>query len=875
MLKKLFFFFIVNLFAGTAFAQWENIKTPQGLTTRILYNANGTMYAGTENGVYKLVGEVWTKLSSDLDNKTITSLIQHNNYLFAGTLNSGIYRSSNSGATWLQVNNNLSLPGVLDIKPYKNYLVIAATNGVYMSDNNGIQWLDKSGKLPSRYATSIAILNDSLFIGTDYGVYGSADTGLTWQAKASGFSNYKEIRSLVVDGTKMIAATPAGVYTSIDEGLTWQTANVGLTEKNVLKLYFDGTRIFALTTGGVFVATSTATMQWQPKPLSIPPTLVTAMINNGTTLFVGNTIGIYKEGNGGFDVMENEFPNAGIVATFEIADELLVSTDKGVWKLNDASGEWSYQQTFPNDFIKGVLQYSDNKLLMFTSSSIYSSVSNAESWTKVTDVQGVISLYVNENIIYAPTASNGVYRSTDGGNTWLQVNIGLTNLGIKDFIADDTYIYVTSDKLYRSNTNGDEWEPVGDKFSTYLIEEKENALYRVTSENTLYWTMSKSSDHGNTWTDIIKNPSLHLTYDYILSAQGNFKVIDSLMFFELRNINISLNDELVWYHFAKGYDDQEIADIIEVFKRGDNIYVRNSLNKLWKRSVFSLIPPTAPASVKFKKTADNVLTVEWNDKTSNESSFEIRRYWEYADIHLPANSETTTFDLDTLSQSPGILVDPFYVYANSEGDWSLFTQARESLNNAPHIDVITDLNISLSGGTKSVNLKGINDGDGGTQIISITAAATSLTGTGLEDIVNNLSISYTNPASTAVLKFDPVAEGAALITVTVTDDGGGANESFSTSFQVNVRDAVITEIEKEKDGMSLFPNPVKSEMVISFPGAGQRKIRVFNALAQLISSVNVASPNMTMNLSDYKPGVYFVEVIDGKKRTVQKIYKEK
>ncbi|HEX2642658.1 MAG TPA: hypothetical protein VHU81_06680, partial [Thermoanaerobaculia bacterium] len=41
----------------------------------------------------------------------------------------------------------------------------------------------------------------------------------------------------------------------------------------------------------------------------------------------------------------------------------------------------------------------------------------------------------SSNTIYAGTAANGVYRSTDGGATWAPINAGLARLG-RRYIVD-------------------------------------------------------------------------------------------------------------------------------------------------------------------------------------------------------------------------------------------------------------------------------------------------------------------------------------------------------------------------------------------------------------------------------------------------------
>src|SRR5205823_6339520 len=80
---------------------------------------------------------------------------------------------------------------------------------------------------------------------------------------------------------------------------------------------------------------------------------------------------------------------------------------------------------------------------------------------------------------------------------------------------------------------------------------------------------------------------------------------------------------------------------------------------------------------------------------------------------------------------------------------------------------------------------GIGAGGGESQNLTVTASSNS---TGL---IPNPTVTYTSANTTGSLSYTPVpdANGAATITVTMTDDGGTANggvDSFSRTFVVNV-----------------------------------------------------------------------------------------
>ncbi|HVJ63282.1 MAG TPA: hypothetical protein VM555_11300, partial [Tahibacter sp.] len=96
----------------------------------------------------------------------------------------------------------------------------------------------------------------------------------------------------------------------------------------------------------------------------------------------------------------------------------------------------------------------------------------------------------------------------------------------------------------------------------------------------------------------------------------------------------------------------------------------------------------------------------------------------------------------------------------------------------PTLNAIADpAAISPNAGTQTVQLSGIGAGPGENQVLTITAVSSN------PSAIPHPAVSYASPSATGSISFAPAhnAIGTATITVTVTDDGGGAN-SVSRSF---------------------------------------------------------------------------------------------
>ena len=109
-----------------------------------------------------------------------------------------------------------------------------------------------------------------------------------------------------------------------------------------------------------------------------------------------------------------------------------------------------------------------------------------------------------------------------------------------------------------------------------------------------------------------------------------------------------------------------------------------------------------------------------------------------------------------------------------------FTLTLSAVNDAPTLAAITNPAAILEdAGAQTVNLTGIAAGGSETQVLTVTATSNN---TGL---IPNPTVTYTSAGATGSLSYTPVgnANGTAIITVTVTDNGGTADSGVATTTQ--------------------------------------------------------------------------------------------
>lgn len=223
------------LHVNIALAGWTNTSSS---TPSLLTAASGaTIYAADLAAIYASSdgGLTWSS-SSSAPGAPYTALSYVNNALWLGTDKSGTAYSSN-GSSWTVASSGQGVP-IFNVPPVK-ILAITATNsstllagnvsGLYRSTNNGATWSSNVSGLPQTASgpfTVGAAVNaltatsaGTAIAGTAAGIYRSSDGGATWSS--AGLSGTAVSAVLALPGTTTLYALAGGLYKSSDDGRTW------------------------------------------------------------------------------------------------------------------------------------------------------------------------------------------------------------------------------------------------------------------------------------------------------------------------------------------------------------------------------------------------------------------------------------------------------------------------------------------------------------------------------------------------------------------------------------------------------------------------------------------------------------------------------
>jgi len=489
---------------------------------RVLYvspSDDDHIFVGTSNLLLKSNdrGSSWESLSDTFHRSDIKGLAIHPNNPNIIYARIGLYTFSDCS----DVDND---------DPDYEESVSKYCPGIYKSTDGGESWklLEEVTGDPSEGGVYINEYNDSeiysvfgreTFISKDAGI--SSDVFLDTKEHPIVPDVGVEIITFGESESEVFMAGLQGVYRTYDNGKTWIESNTGFVGSEVVDLVtsLDGTMyattynlgIFKSTDGGKnWVFASFGIKNWYGMQLATHP-------EDADTLFTTTNGGVYKSTNagksweliGGSDLCDDEDAGGnchyhGIVVEKEAPFKVLVG-----------SGGDQYAK-------EGV--------------GLTGSEDNGESWRNSDDgfvrdvhVSKLIIDPNNSNVFYATTQGEteytdkvgdgaGVFKSTDRGNNWTQINNGLNSLETNVLAVDPNdsdvlYLGTDDDGIYKSINGGENWKKliptasfgVGD---IIVDPQNSNNVYMGTVD---YFRLSesrgvlgdfgvyKSTDGGTTW----------------------------------------------------------------------------------------------------------------------------------------------------------------------------------------------------------------------------------------------------------------------------------------------------------------------------------------------------------------------------------------
>jgi photosystem II stability/assembly factor-like uncharacterized protein len=462
--------------------EWELATSGiTGSAVLSLVLSDAVLYAASDKGVFVSTnrGETWSTISSNLpDIFGIRSLAVFGSRIFvSGTV--GTYLTTNRASTWNKADSTISeVTNILSCTSIADTFFICPENegGVYRSTDSGATWSATSG-LSNKSVRTIISHGSNLLAGTSWGLFLSTDRGISWIETYDGLES-RNIASLAVSGSDIYAVSNT-VFRSSDGGASWAPQNPALNTLGTRPLAVSAGKLLAADYSSIHFSTDIGS-SWD----KIEPSQLSSGINvillSGNDLFVAtNTRGILISTDDGHNWTER---NTGLsskdIGTLTISGTRMYAAinnqgDSGIFVSSDKGSSWrriKYGPDMYNGGVVGIAVINTHLFVVNGHSDILHSSDNGTSWSKseyeynyalcgyTKDVQ------VMGNDLFTATA-NGVFRSTDYGATWMNMSSTLADHYIWTLFVHGTNLFATTrNGIYLTTDKGKNWIDVNSGF---------------------------------------------------------------------------------------------------------------------------------------------------------------------------------------------------------------------------------------------------------------------------------------------------------------------------------------------------------------------------------------------------------------------------
>lgn len=396
----------------------------------------------------------------------------------------GILKSTDRGETWFSINSGIKnlYIGFLEMHPQNPKILYAAAGnpaifepplnikgGLYKTINGGETWTEILSE-PVYFSVVTISKSDpeTVYAGTDYAFYRSTDGGKTWNKFNNQPADYNYGPpgmtagvpiSAVVDPDNSnivyINSYQGGNFKSTDGGITWINASKGYSGADLRDIAVD-------------------------------------KINSAEVHTVGRT-GPFKSSNGGNDweglsygpatgpqdwykLIVNPANHNILLMSQESKGNILKSTDGGLnWRIVFIHPEVHQQELDKRHGFKALVYSLSNPDIIYggmrktvsgghlepsygPSFGIYKSTDGGETWVEKNSglensyksINVIVVHPTNSQIAYAGTLLDGIYKTTNGGDNWIRVSSGLGFTDVRSLAIDP----VKTEIIYAGSGDG-------------------------------------------------------------------------------------------------------------------------------------------------------------------------------------------------------------------------------------------------------------------------------------------------------------------------------------------------------------------------------------------------------------------------------------
>lgn len=434
---------------------------------RVISNERfGTIFGCKEGGLYRSTdyGETWQITPSSGFSFLPNSIYAgENGYIYITSATSGIWRSTDQGATFTDITQGLNTTECWGVTTIPGVgLFNSNAYGIFRSTDHGDTWQIACNDNSRNFLSLQRTPQGHIYSRTKYaGVYRSTDSGNTWESVSAGFPSPFADRFVQLPSGLIMASFPAfGVWGSSDRGVSWIKRDAGVVVNNNASPL---RRISVLPGGQLIVASNKFFYQsldegltWVSRPgNNLPPTFDGALSDRaGRVHALARDVGLAVPSSGPFDWTLKYSATSNATKCYSLtlshdSETVYFATNTNLIYSNDGMTTYTIAPGQMNN-IRDMITTPSGRILAvcYGQNGISITTDNGTSW----EVRGGATLPVCNYLVslpggrlFAGSETRGVFTSVDDGYTWEAVNDGLNDFKVQElYVAPSGDVWVST-----------------------------------------------------------------------------------------------------------------------------------------------------------------------------------------------------------------------------------------------------------------------------------------------------------------------------------------------------------------------------------------------------------------------------------------------
>jgi photosystem II stability/assembly factor-like uncharacterized protein len=288
-----------------------------------------------------------------------------------------------NGITWENRSEGLTTPYIFSIASNNNGDVFAGTfdgqifgadfgYGIFRSTNNGNSWENINNGMTSSWVNKIAVNNNLIFASAfnNDAIFVSGDNGSSWTESLTGFAAHDF--AFAQNNFVFASIINDGIYRSTDNGTTWAPVNNGIPRGNKIEINKDEEDLLVRKRN--FGAKSFKLISADKATETVTTNFTSLAVNSTGDIYAGSLGFIYKSTDNG--ERWNELISTGLPENwiddikFETDQIIYIHAEK-VYKSTDAGLTWNLFGDFPSKTSALEISNSGNVLAGTNGSGIF------------------------------------------------------------------------------------------------------------------------------------------------------------------------------------------------------------------------------------------------------------------------------------------------------------------------------------------------------------------------------------------------------------------------------------------------------------------------------------------------------------------------